>query len=122
MATETGIGNPEGSLDFLAEDGKSGLNRHIGPVGLLFAGVGSIIGSGWLFGAFYASTRCWPAGHRRVGARGDHDPGRGRRQQGRDDPDSGDLFEVGALVVLTRPPPDRLQGRARPCRSTPPGW
>jgi len=32
------------------------LRRHVGVVGLLFASVGSIIGSGWLFGALNAST------------------------------------------------------------------
>ncbi len=37
------------------------LNRHVGPVGLLFAGIGSIIGSGWLFGAFNASVTAGPA-------------------------------------------------------------
>ena len=31
------------------------LRRHVGRVGLLFASVGSIIGSGWLFGALNAS-------------------------------------------------------------------
>jgi len=43
------------------EDESSGLRRHIGPVGLLFAGVGSIIGSGWLFGALNASILAGPA-------------------------------------------------------------
>lgn len=38
-----------------------GLKRHIGKVGLLFTGVGSIIGSGWLFGALYASQIVGPA-------------------------------------------------------------
>ena len=37
------------------------LRRHVGPVGLLFAGIGSIIGSGWLFGAFNASVIAGPA-------------------------------------------------------------
>jgi amino acid transporter len=37
------------------------LRRHIGPVGLLFTGVGSIIGSGWLFGALNASRLAGPA-------------------------------------------------------------
>ncbi|MGH9093616.1 MAG: APC family permease [Acidimicrobiales bacterium] len=36
------------------------LRRQIGPVGLLFAGVGSIIGSGWLFGAFNAAQDAGP--------------------------------------------------------------
>ena len=39
----------------------SGLRRHIGTVGLLFASVGSIIGSGWLFGALNASQQAGPA-------------------------------------------------------------
>jgi amino acid transporter len=43
------------------EDESSGLRRHVGPVGLLFAGVGSIIGSGWLFGALNASILAGPA-------------------------------------------------------------
>ncbi|OMH24677.1 amino acid permease [Tersicoccus phoenicis] len=38
------------------------LKRHVGPIGLLFAGIGSIIGSGWLFGAFNASVIAGPAG------------------------------------------------------------
>ncbi|HET7357184.1 MAG TPA: APC family permease [Nocardioidaceae bacterium] len=37
------------------------LRRHVGTVGLLFASVGSIIGSGWLFGALSASQQAGPA-------------------------------------------------------------
>lgn len=37
------------------------LQRDVGPIGLLFAGIGSIIGSGWLFGAFKASGLAGPA-------------------------------------------------------------
>lgn len=37
------------------------LKRHLGPIGLLFAAIGSIIGSGWLFGAFHASAIAGPA-------------------------------------------------------------
>jgi len=37
------------------------LRRDIGRTGLLFAGVGSIIGSGWLFGAMNASIIAGPA-------------------------------------------------------------
>ncbi len=37
------------------------LKRHVGVVGLLFASVGSIIGSGWLFGALNASQAAGPA-------------------------------------------------------------
>ena len=42
-------------------DEDSGLHRHIGRTGLLFAAVGSIIGSGWLFGALNASQLAGPA-------------------------------------------------------------
>ena len=38
------------------------LRRDVGRIGLLFAGVGSIIGSGWLFGAFNTSVVAGPAG------------------------------------------------------------
>jgi amino acid transporter len=41
--------------------GEPNLRRHIGIVGLLFASVGSIIGSGWLFGAMNASQQAGPA-------------------------------------------------------------
>src|SRR5437763_1237677 len=42
--------------------GKGGrFRRDVGPVGLLFASLGSIIGSGWLFGALYASEVAGPA-------------------------------------------------------------
>ncbi len=37
------------------------LRRHVGLVGLLFASVGSIIGSGWLFGALNAAQEAGPA-------------------------------------------------------------
>jgi amino acid transporter len=37
------------------------LKRHVGVVGLLFASVGSIIGSGWLFGALDAAVTAGPA-------------------------------------------------------------
>src|SRR6476469_7737438 len=40
---------------------KTELKRHVGVVGLLFASVGSIIGSGWLFGALNAATQAGPA-------------------------------------------------------------
>lgn len=38
-----------------------GLRRDVGKLSLLFTGVGSIIGSGWLFGALYASNIAGPA-------------------------------------------------------------
>jgi amino acid transporter len=37
------------------------LKRHVGRIGLLFASVGSIIGSGWLFGAMNAAQQAGPA-------------------------------------------------------------
>ena len=37
------------------------LRRDVGPLGLLFVSAGSIIGSGWLFGALYASQQAGPA-------------------------------------------------------------
>ena len=37
------------------------LRRHVGTVGLLFASVGSIIGSGWLFGALSAAQQAGPS-------------------------------------------------------------
>ncbi|RQU90595.1 APC family permease [Burkholderia cepacia] len=40
---------------------KDQVNRSIGPVALLFTGLGSIIGSGWLFGAWHASKIAGPA-------------------------------------------------------------
>ncbi len=46
--------NLEGSRD-------SRLRRDIGIIGLLFAAVGSIIGSGWLFGALNAAEEAGPA-------------------------------------------------------------
>jgi amino acid transporter len=42
-------------------DDRQGLRRDVGLVGLLFASVGSIIGSGWLFGALNASQEAGPA-------------------------------------------------------------
>src|SRR3954452_7321347 len=56
LQPETGVSEPEH-----LEDSTSGLKRHVGRTGLLFAGVGSIIGSGWLFGALEASQLAGPA-------------------------------------------------------------
>jgi amino acid transporter len=44
-----------------AQADKPHLRRDIGRVGLLFAGIGSIIGSGWLFGAMNAAQLAGPA-------------------------------------------------------------
>jgi amino acid transporter len=44
----------------LAGEGNK-LRREIGPTGLLFVSLGSIIGSGWLFGALYAAQAAGPA-------------------------------------------------------------
>ncbi|MDE2291849.1 MAG: APC family permease [Elusimicrobia bacterium] len=43
-----------------ADDSHHELRRDIGMVALLFSGVGSIIGSGWLFGAFNAARQAGP--------------------------------------------------------------
>ena len=43
------------------EDAEHKLRREVGPVGLVFASLGSIIGAGWLFGALYASSLAGPA-------------------------------------------------------------
>ncbi|MGH3444792.1 MAG: APC family permease [Nocardioidaceae bacterium] len=53
MATQTSQGTPG--------KGEPHLKRHIGVIGLLFSCVGSIIGSGWLFGALKASHEAGPA-------------------------------------------------------------
>ncbi|QBR02878.1 APC family permease [Paraburkholderia pallida] len=39
----------------------SSVKRHIGPFALMFTGLGSIIGSGWLFGAWKAAKIAGPA-------------------------------------------------------------
>jgi amino acid transporter len=52
MATDTSV---------KADQQEPELRRHVGIVGLLFASVGSIIGSGWLFGALDASATAGPA-------------------------------------------------------------
>src|SRR5699024_9397632 len=40
---------------------RTSLKREIGLVGLLFSAVGSIIGSGWLFGSLSAAQQAGPA-------------------------------------------------------------
>ncbi len=59
MSSETSVTTERPTKVDVAQD--RGLKRHIGKVGLLFTGVGSIIGSGWLFGALYASQLVGPA-------------------------------------------------------------
>jgi len=49
------------ATDTSSETEQPQLKRHIGIIGLLFASVGSIIGSGWLFGALNASREAGPA-------------------------------------------------------------
>ncbi|MGH2894191.1 MAG: APC family permease [Solirubrobacteraceae bacterium] len=46
---------------FSPEDTPGGLRRDMGRIALLYAGIGSIIGSGWLFGAFKAAAIAGPA-------------------------------------------------------------
>ncbi|WP_211236603.1 APC family permease [Arthrobacter castelli] len=48
------LGHVEVQLD-------TGLKKHVSKLSLLFTGVGAIIGSGWLFGALYASQIAGPA-------------------------------------------------------------
>ncbi len=55
------LGAGEAAESHHHEDATSGLQRHLSRTGLLFAAVGSIIGSGWLFGALEASTIAGPA-------------------------------------------------------------
>lgn len=42
------------------QEHSGGLRREAGIIGLLFASTTSIIGSGWLFGAFHASKIAGP--------------------------------------------------------------
>jgi amino acid transporter len=49
------------ATDTAPSTGEPNLRRHVGIIGLLFASVGSIIGSGWLFGALNASVEAGPA-------------------------------------------------------------
>ncbi len=51
--TQTNSDSPEAA--------KHTLRRDVGLIGLLFASVGSIIGSGWLFGAMNAAQKAGPA-------------------------------------------------------------
>lgn len=51
----------EATLDTAPIGGRRRLRREVGVVGLLFTSVGSIIGSGWLFGALNASKIAGPA-------------------------------------------------------------
>lgn len=56
MAVEDGTGTKRSR-----GPGQTKLKRDMGLVGLLFAGVGSIIGSGWLFGALNAAKIAGPS-------------------------------------------------------------
>lgn len=58
MTTTT---SPPTTEVFSPEDASSGLHRHVSRTALLFAGIGSIIGSGWLFGAFKAAGIAGPS-------------------------------------------------------------
>jgi amino acid transporter len=48
-------------MDEVAVSQNDGLTRNVGFVGLLFTSEGSIIGSGWLFGALFCATYGGPA-------------------------------------------------------------
>ncbi|MBP0450061.1 APC family permease [Kitasatospora sp. RG8] len=49
------------TTDTPAASGHTGLKREVGMIGLLWASVGAIIGSGWLFGAEKAAVAAGPA-------------------------------------------------------------
>jgi amino acid transporter len=52
---------PQQRLTRPVERTERGLRRDVGLTSLMFVSVGSIIGSGWLFGALYASQQAGPA-------------------------------------------------------------
>ncbi|WP_257925648.1 APC family permease, partial [Amycolatopsis iheyensis] len=56
MSTDTEQG---GQAAVAGDDTK--LKKHFGTIGLLFTAVGSVIGSGWLFGAMNAAELAGPA-------------------------------------------------------------
>ncbi|WP_326837830.1 APC family permease [Amycolatopsis rhabdoformis] len=58
MGVDAGTAPPEQAG--AAGDDKR-LKKHFGPIGLLFTAVGSVIGSGWLFGALNAAELAGPA-------------------------------------------------------------
>ncbi|MGW4484899.1 APC family permease [Amycolatopsis sp. NPDC004368] len=58
MGVDAGTAPPEQAGT--AGDDKR-LKKHFGPIGLLFTAVGSVIGSGWLFGALNAAELAGPA-------------------------------------------------------------
>ena len=116
------------------EDETSGLKRHIGRTGLLFAGVGSIIGSGWLFGALERLERRRARRDHLVGHRRGHDPAdRPRLRRARHDVPA--VRRRGALPALrlrlvrelhagwitwVAVASDRARSRSRRRSSTPP--
>ncbi|MGH2915111.1 MAG: APC family permease [Solirubrobacteraceae bacterium] len=57
----TATASDEERQTFSPEDTPGGLRRDMGRIALLYAGIGSIIGSGWLFGAFKAAGIAGPA-------------------------------------------------------------
>jgi amino acid transporter len=59
MSAQASVSAAPGRGQVVVEE--KGLRRDVGRIGLLFAGVGSIIGSGWLFGALTASQIAGPA-------------------------------------------------------------
>jgi len=61
MSSDAGTTSATPSEPTSGDASEPQLKRHVGVVGLLFASVGSIIGSGWLFGALNASQAAGPA-------------------------------------------------------------
>ncbi|MEV6897722.1 APC family permease [Amycolatopsis sp. NPDC051372] len=58
MGVDAGTTSPE-QVGAAGDDKR--LKKHFGPIGLLFTAVGSVIGSGWLFGALNAAELAGPA-------------------------------------------------------------
>ncbi|MEM5405671.1 hypothetical protein, partial [Paraburkholderia unamae] len=49
------------AVHHVGDNVKQSIQRNIGPFALMFTGLGSIIGSGWLFGAWKAAKIAGPA-------------------------------------------------------------
>jgi amino acid transporter len=61
MTTDTRPGPAAGAASASGDSSSGKMRRDVGVIGLLFASVGSIIGSGWLFGALTAAQLAGPA-------------------------------------------------------------
>src|SRR5579875_1063059 len=61
VAPEVVVAPPPVAHDAPSKSSGDGLDRGIGFIGLLWTSVGSLIGSGWLFGALIAATVAGPS-------------------------------------------------------------